>query len=131
MYGFGKSTSPHDEDEQIDTSGVRQIGHQAMKISNSFCAINSTAAMFSETDSVVKIVNLSTDLDWIDSASERFPKQTIAHLGFVTTKDHVDDATFSRSRFTKDDNIWKGLLRNSVSLVTGNSEEMGNTVPQT
>jgi hypothetical protein len=71
--------------------------------------------MFSQTDCVVKVVSLSIDLDWIGGASKRLPKSAIADLGLVAPKNQVDDATFSSSRFAKDNDVSIGFLRNSTS----------------
>ena len=96
----------------MDTSGVGQVRQQGVIILYSFGVTNNTAAMFSETDGVVKIVSLSIDLDWMGNAFERFSKSTIVDPGIVAAENHADDATLSNARFTKDDDVWSGFLRN-------------------
>ena len=105
MDCVGKSTALDDENEQVDASGVGEVDHQAIKISNSFRAIDSTAAMFPQTSRVVKIIRISKALNWVDSGFERFPKRTIADLCLVAPKNHIDDAAFSSACFTKHDDV--------------------------
>jgi len=79
--------------------------------------------MFSQTDRVVKVIGLSIDLGYVAGGSERLSNRAITDRGFVAPQNQVDDATFSSSRFTEDDNVWNGLLDYSVRLVIHDSEK--------
>jgi hypothetical protein len=100
-----------------------------MEITNSFGAFDSTTAMFSQADCVVKVVSLSIELEWIDSAFECFAKRSIADLRLIAPKNHVDYATFSSSCFTEDDDVWNGLLRDAFRLVAEASNITATTLP--
>jgi hypothetical protein len=68
------------------------------------------------------------DLGWIDSAPKCLCNLTIGDLGPITAKNHVDDATFPSARFTKENDIWDGSLRYSMSLDIHDLEKTDSTL---